>query len=563
MASLVKWLKYSGARDGAGAPVASGKAYFWEAGTSDVPVTVYADPDGQTVKSQPVSLDAAGRAEVYVTSQCAIEVQSSTGTSISFPSNANSVDAAEVQVYGTFDTSVDGLGTDLATVLESIATDVVGNNGNLYNGLIVGVPGETIDTKIVTASAQGKILFLPPGTYYSVSDYAVNLTSLGLTVIGCGPGKTIISHNKTNGSPFPFTGGTYKNYISGLTISCVAATSYPFYIDGAASVTAENLTLSAASTLVFGYSGTPTGVRTIVRECEGSGTITLNITMDSATVECCKIAVKVDGDNCHVRDNLGDIVANGYGTKLANCVTSATYGAGTITVAGDDCFVVGCAGALSLTTAEDTAIISHIGPITWANTAKSCVAYSCCADGGTTGFAVSGSANGCVNCHADTNSVADFTTTSTATNVVDHGNTFISATPRVRSEYGPNSTSHVRAEAYTIYKATGSGSQTFTPNPQYPACAYRDTGAGAPFTLTVAATATTGLVDGQRMEINIANPSGFTMTITPNAQYTGPWPASLATMKYTHIDVQWCATTSKWDLVDGGGSLTYTAGMFT
>lgn len=98
MASLVKELFHSGARNEAGAVIASGKVYFYVVGSTSEEVTIYADKDELTVLTQPVTLDAAGRAEVYLKEQAEVKILDADGVLKRLSLNATSVDAKQVDM---------------------------------------------------------------------------------------------------------------------------------------------------------------------------------------------------------------------------------------------------------------------------------------------------------------------------------------------------------------------------------------------------------------------------------------------------------------------------------
>jgi hypothetical protein len=76
---LQEWLYYCGVRDETGAPVASGHIYFYEPGSTATAISVYSDIAG-TPLAQPVALDAAGRAEVYVATKYECKVVDALGS---------------------------------------------------------------------------------------------------------------------------------------------------------------------------------------------------------------------------------------------------------------------------------------------------------------------------------------------------------------------------------------------------------------------------------------------------------------------------------------------------
>lgn len=103
MATLIPWLKFSGARNSDGTPVASGKAYFYEPGTT-TPIAAYASADEHGQLTQPVALDAAGRAEVYVAEQAKIVITTADDAAVSSVDNATGIEAEHVN--GSFDGAI-------------------------------------------------------------------------------------------------------------------------------------------------------------------------------------------------------------------------------------------------------------------------------------------------------------------------------------------------------------------------------------------------------------------------------------------------------------------------
>jgi len=123
MASLVQWLKFCGAVDGNGDHVASGTAYFHVPGSVTQQIQVYADAYALSPISQPVALDAAGRAEVYVDGPCEVAIYDSNGNLVSMSDGAMQLGDLQVQVQNPYFTGKRGmdylvsLPTDLYTIL--------------------------------------------------------------------------------------------------------------------------------------------------------------------------------------------------------------------------------------------------------------------------------------------------------------------------------------------------------------------------------------------------------------------------------------------------------------
>jgi hypothetical protein len=120
MASLLQWLHFSGARDATGAPVASGLAYFYQPGSTSVAVQVYADAAEVGVLTQPISLDAAGRAEVYLADQAEVIIKTAAGATVKLTTNANGIDPHLVNVEW------DGTPTTLQNALDYAKGEIDG-----------------------------------------------------------------------------------------------------------------------------------------------------------------------------------------------------------------------------------------------------------------------------------------------------------------------------------------------------------------------------------------------------------------------------------------------------
>ena len=118
MASLVKWLHFSGARDETGAPVSSGNAYFWMPNSTSAPAAIYSDAGETNPITHPIALDAAGRAEVYVVTDCEIVIKDVNGVQKRLSTSAEAIKAA--QVYATYGGTPDTLDAILLNIGSSI-----------------------------------------------------------------------------------------------------------------------------------------------------------------------------------------------------------------------------------------------------------------------------------------------------------------------------------------------------------------------------------------------------------------------------------------------------------
>lgn len=216
MASLIAWLKYTGARTSAGAAVASGRAYFYQPGTTATQVPVYSDADGLVAVTQPVSLDAGGRAEVYTDSPHRIEIQDSTGATVAVSDRANTIQASQVEIESAGVTGTDlttgsqvaggrsDLHTFISSLLESFGapdgmvdvggtsyllkdalalfalTGVYNVKSTTYGALGDGVQDDTTRIQAAInacAAAGGGTVYLPPGSYRITSALTLGMTN--------------------------------------------------------------------------------------------------------------------------------------------------------------------------------------------------------------------------------------------------------------------------------------------------------------------------------------------------------------------------------------------------
>lgn len=256
MAHLLTALAVAGACDNTGTPVASGRAWFLVPGSTSTQKTVYSDADGLSPLSQPVSLDAGGRATVYTNGAVQMLIEKASGTTftpVQTWDRANTCESPEVEVEnaGWTGTVLDGnqVGsqasggrTDLKTVLTSLYSSLGGVDGQYQiintagtrvgvprsatkaltelvvnvksfattNGLPVAGDGVQVDTTGIqaamnyVAAAGGGVVYFPPGTY--LTDQPLALTgATGVSLVGAGNGTSIINYNAVTGNGMTLT----------------------------------------------------------------------------------------------------------------------------------------------------------------------------------------------------------------------------------------------------------------------------------------------------------------------------------------------------------------------
>lgn len=130
-ASLVKWLFFSGAQDDTGNPVSSGSAYFYVPHSTSSQITVYADDAATTPLTQPVALDAGGRAQVFIKTSCEVKVLDATGAQTHLVVNGESIyDGLVLCTYGGSPTTLDAAlaAVEAALVANAPSPPVDSNN---------------------------------------------------------------------------------------------------------------------------------------------------------------------------------------------------------------------------------------------------------------------------------------------------------------------------------------------------------------------------------------------------------------------------------------------------
>lgn len=541
MASLVHWLAYAGARRTDGTAVASGRAFFYVPGTVSTQATVYSDKDGLTAVTQPVALDAAGKAEVYAKVAVKVEVQESTGTVVKVSDRANTINASQVEIEqagitGTSLTTglqVDGGRTALSTLLGTLAGGFGANfayqesataTSRSYAAAIgwavtpqdFGALGNdsaddtvAFQAAINRAIASDKPLLIPTGTYRIFS--ALNVGGAGASgfrMIGANRSTSIIKNMNSGGqvlSIYAPAGGT------------VEAVSF------------ENFTITAATT----SSDTAMFIN------QGDGAVVSCVTVSGHRWGFISTAQYTAFQDCVVSSTNG--AADGTGFSLytsstaVRCRATQTNGIG-FYLWGPGGAGSGARASLCRATVTGGTGFTMAG---WDAVASQCVATGC-----VTGFSVGAvSRAGATLCISTDASTADFGTNASATAVVDSGNTF---TTRILGEVSGAAWLGPRGQIWAKNKTTNSGTSSFswTPDPakgELQILVY--TGAvGGGVVVTINATATAGLVDGQRLNMLIHNRNGQSVTYNLNAQYVGAVPGVVATNAVLAYSFIWNGT---------------------
>ena len=254
MASLFESLAVTGHRKSTGAANASGRAWFYSPGTTNV-VTVFSDADESSSTANPVTLDAGGKARVYFTDVVDVAFEDSTGLTLetlTLAERAERVQVANSGFTGLLPSGSQGAGgvTDLDTILSSIFASTGGLDGkykeftgatartlqSVIRGIQVSVKdygavgnGIADDTTAIqnavneVARLGGGVVYFDPGTY--LTSAAITLSSnTGVAFKGAGSGASLINLSNATANAVTITSCTTVAVV-GLTIKHASAST--------------------------------------------------------------------------------------------------------------------------------------------------------------------------------------------------------------------------------------------------------------------------------------------------------------------------------------------------
>jgi len=520
MASLISWLAYSGARKSDGTAVASGRAYFYQPDTTATQVSIYSDDDGLVALSQPVTLDAGGRAVVYAKVPCRVEIQDSSGATVKVEDRANTIAAGQVEleVAGFTGTSlttgqqVAGGRTDVATALGTLGTSFGGTDGKYAESSTAtsrymyaaigkwvspsdfGAAGNDsnddttpFQQAITRAMAANKPVWIEPGTYRITSGLSVQGSSgAGLVIEGADRANCVIKNMSTSNTA--------------LTIDLSSAIESHIILRNF-TITADSTSSGTAIKFTHGDGPALYRVRTALHR------IGIDVqAVSHAFVEDCLVD-STDGNSAGKAIRLG-----AHGTAYKCRVTSASNGKG-IALDGAygtarDCKVIAASSgtAIDMATADGTV-------------------KDCYVAGASTGIAMAAVARGKIIGNSFSGNTTDISINASATAFVEHSNTYSTLTDT--SKVGHAWLKDRRVPTRRTSASSAAAGPSFTPDPTYPINQFTASNAGA-ITITINATATTNLAVGDHLTIVIVYGGAATGTPSFNAQYVGLSASSVA-----------------------------------
>ncbi len=235
MASLFESLAVTGSRKADGTANASGRCWFYVPGTQTV-ATIYPDAEQSAPLSNPVTLNAGGKATVYFAGQVDVFIEDSARLPIStltLSERAERVEVRNAGFTGLLPSGSQGAGgaTDLDTVLSSIFASVGGLDGQYkefagatsrsiadkfrevwvsvkdYGAKGDGVRDDTTSIRTTANEAArlgGAIVYFPPGTYL-VSSPILLSSATGVSFVGAGRTASLIKSTSTTENVFTLT----------------------------------------------------------------------------------------------------------------------------------------------------------------------------------------------------------------------------------------------------------------------------------------------------------------------------------------------------------------------
>lgn len=209
MAALIDVLA-AGVVDTSGTVLASGKVYFYEAGTTTL-LTVYQDAAGTIPHANPATLDASGRLVAYATVNCKLVIEESDGSSVITIDDVQTGPSTD-DVGLSEDNESSFSGTDLSEILESASTSLgydflykyktvgetrtyLSRGADRVSVKDFGAVGDGIvdDTDAINDAisnlTSGECLYFPQGTYKCTDD--IDVAVANITLMGAGKASKI------------------------------------------------------------------------------------------------------------------------------------------------------------------------------------------------------------------------------------------------------------------------------------------------------------------------------------------------------------------------------------
>lgn len=255
MAAIFETLAVTGSRKNDGTANASGRAFFYRPGTTAL-ATIYPDATQSAPMSNPVTLNAAGKATVYFAGQVDVFIEDAASLPIStltLSERAERVEVRNAGFTGLLPSGSQGAGgkTDLDTVLSRIFASTGGLDGKYreftgatsrpiadkfreisvsvkdYGALGDGIVDDTsaVQTAInEVGRLGGGIVYFPAGTY-NILGPLTNTLSAPISLIGVHPSVSILENQSTTAGMFSVGAGAPGFTISNLKFTAASSST--------------------------------------------------------------------------------------------------------------------------------------------------------------------------------------------------------------------------------------------------------------------------------------------------------------------------------------------------
>lgn len=176
--------------DGSGNPLASGRIYFYVAGTS-TPLATYTDSGGLTQNSNPVILDSAGRADIWLISTSAYKIVVKNAADVLQWSVDNIINIGQALGRDLIDWTLVGLGDAMIAYKEPVGSGTVNRtvhdrftdlsfNAKDFGADDTGIADATtaITNMLAAAQSTGARMVFSPGIYRFNSKILANKNNI-------------------------------------------------------------------------------------------------------------------------------------------------------------------------------------------------------------------------------------------------------------------------------------------------------------------------------------------------------------------------------------------------
>jgi Pectate lyase superfamily protein len=354
MAKLLETLAIAGSQKSDGLPNASGKVWVYVQGTSGQS-TIYADVEGDAVLMQPVVLDAAGRAIIYITQVVTVHIETAAGVTVGDYDVADDPGVVQVQnaaFTGTLPDGSQGAGgtTDLDAILTGAGISFGGTDfeylattGATQRSVsqwmsevhlsvrdfgAVG-DGNTDNTAAIQAAVNrcialnGGVVYIPPGIYKISAAIVVN-SLVSVSFVGTGYSSAIVQ-TSAGANSFTITNSNGFQMSQLYIVANPGSTGAAVAVSRSQNFSLSDLYIDKHTTGLDLWSGTALNIYYTVARCF----IAVNISAGARPIKTAGSSYASTLSDCWLHGNnteqdlelIGNVAASyfGSGFSVRNC----------------------------------------------------------------------------------------------------------------------------------------------------------------------------------------------------------------------------------------------------